>query len=137
MWPRKKSVYSNLRNMVHYEREGIRDFLNFKYSFFYNAVTSLLWNFVFSFKIQIYLNLINYPEKSTKSRTKVKTNQFWFPCHVIHVPINIGIKKSPSFTCTCFKLSEMWSAFVVSLQLKIKDFFSSLYLIPMFIGNTL
>ena len=28
---------------------------------------------------------------------------------------NMGVKKSSSFTCTCFKLSEMWSAFVVYL----------------------
>ena len=43
----------------------------------------------------------------------------------IHGLINMEIMKSSSFTFRCFKLSEMWSAFLVPLKLKIKDFLHS------------
>ena len=47
----------------------------------------------------------------------------------------MGIKKSSSFTGTCFKLSEMWSA--LCLLLKIKDFLKVFMdFILMFIVNT-
>ena len=60
-------------------------------------------------------------KKVLKVSKKLKpTNSgFLVMLYSIHFPKNMGMKKSSSSSCTCFKLSEIWYAFVVS---KVKNY---------------
>ena len=121
MWGSERKAFSKCRITVHYERNGIRDSLTFKSSFFIMQSLPKLEQKI-SLELHKYLKVLRVGLK------KFKTNQFWFSCHIIHLPINMGTKKSSLFTCTMLHVLTFQKCGPTSLYLynwKSKTFLKS------------